>query len=233
MLPRMPHAVIFDMDGVLIDSETLYRDSLILAGEESGHPMTADSYQHMCGSTWAVITEIILRDYGADFPIESFRAAWLKHLGILMAQGVPLKPGVIGILDTLDTLGLPRAIATSSNHDAVARHLGPYELPQRFDHILARGDYPTPKPSPAPYLTAAERLGIAPHLCLALEDSYHGVQSAAAAGMMTVMVPDILAPTETMRALCVAIASDLNEVGQWLRDVSNGAASPAAISRPA
>lgn len=82
----------------------------------------------------------------------------------------------------------------------------------RFDQIVCRGDYENGKPSPDPFLKAAERLGVESRLCLALEDSHIGVRSASAAGMMTVMVPDLLEPTEEMFALCVGVACDLHQV---------------------
>ena len=82
--------------------------------------------------------------------------------------------------------------------------------------MIARGDYARGKPNPDPFLTAAERLGVAPADCLALEDSHNGVRAASAAGMMTVMVPDLLDATQEMHALCVRIARDLHEVREML-----------------
>jgi HAD superfamily hydrolase (TIGR01509 family) len=216
MLPFLPHAVVFDMDGLLIESETLYRDSFLAASEEGGHGMKVETYQKVCGSPWDVITGTIFADYGADFPMATFRDAWLRHLGLMMADGVALKPGVVEILDLLDRLDIRRAIATSSRHDSVTRHLGPYDLLRRFDAIVARGDYTEPKPAPMPYLTAARRLSLEPGCCLALEDSYSGVRSASSAGMMTIMVPDVAPPTEEMRERCIAVASDLHDVAAML-----------------
>lgn len=217
MLPFLPHAVVFDMDGLLIESEALYRDSFLAASDEGGHGMRVETYQKVCGSPWDVITGTIFADYGADFPIDTFRDAWLRHLAVMMAEGVALKPGVIEILDLLDRLDIRRAIATSSRHDSVTRHLGPYDLLRRFDTIVARGDYTDPKPSPMPYLTAAKRLDIDPGLCLALEDSWHGVRSASSAGMMTIMVPDVAPPTDEMREKCIAVSSDLHAVASLLQ----------------
>ena len=82
--------------------------------------------------------------------------------------------------------------------------------------LVAQGDYAAGKPAPDPFLRAAERLGVAPELCLALEDSHNGVRSAASAGMMTVMIPDLLEATEEMRGLCRAVARDLHEVRLFL-----------------
>jgi len=182
-LPRMPKAVVFDMDGVLIDTETLYRDSFLAASQDGGHDLPVELYQRVCGSPWDVISGTILTEHGADFPMDAFRDAWLRHLAVSMAGGVELKAGVVKMLDLLDDLKLPRAIATSSRHESVNRHLG-----------------------------------VDPAECLALEDSYHGVQSASSAGMMTVMVPDVAPATERMRETCIAICSGLSEVAALLRD---------------
>ena len=217
MLPRIPKAIVFDMDGVLIQSEAMYRDSFLAAAQEGGHDMPVDVYQRVCGSPWDTITHTIISEYGPNFPIDAFRDAWLRHLALLMEPGVELMPGVVEILDLLDEVGIPRAIATSSRHESVQRHLGPFDLLKRFDHIIARSDYTQPKPSPMPYLLAAKRLGIDPAHCLALEDSYHGVQSASSAGMMTVMVPDVAPPTDLMREKCVAICANMHEVRQLLQ----------------
>ena len=220
-LLRRPRAVIFDMDGLLIESEKHYRDSFLAASDEGGHGMAVDVYQRVCGSPWDVITKTIRTEYGQDFPMDAFRDAWLRHLAIQMADGVALKAGVFEILDLLDELRLPRAIATSSGHESVNRHLGPFDVLRRFDHVLARGDYAEPKPSPLPYLTAAERLGIDPKDCVALEDSYHGVQSAWSAGTQTIMVPDVAPATDAMREKCVAICDSLFDVMALLKSVQS------------
>jgi beta-phosphoglucomutase-like phosphatase (HAD superfamily) len=87
-----------------------------------------------------------------------------------------------------------------------------HALTERFHTVVAQGDYAASKPAPDPYLTAAARLGVAPALCLALEDSHNGVRSAASAGMMTVMVPDLLPATAEIAALCTFVAEDLHRV---------------------
>src|SRR3569833_1574042 len=121
-------------------------------------------------------------------------------------------PGALLLLETLDQLKLPRAIATSSSRMTVERHLTTHNLMHRFDHIVCRGDYENGKPAPDPFLKAAERLGVEPRLCLTQEDSHVGVRSGSSAGTMTVMVPDLLEPTEEVRSLCVLVARDLHEV---------------------
>jgi HAD superfamily hydrolase (TIGR01509 family) len=157
--------------------------------------------------------------FGPDFDVEAWIAAVSAHAHAQMGLDLALKAGVIELLDELDRLGLPRAVATSSSHGSVARQLG--TLRERFDTVVAHGDYARGKPDPDPFLTAARRLGIVPMACLALEDSHNGVRAAHAAGLMTIMVPDLLDPTEEMRGLCVAIAETLHDVRGLLRAQRN------------
>jgi HAD superfamily hydrolase (TIGR01509 family) len=147
--------------------------------------------------------------------VEAWFAAVSDHAHAQMAVDLALKDGVIELLDELDRLGLPRAVATSSSHASVDRQLG--ALVDRFAAIIASGDYARGKPAADPFLAAAARLDVAPEACLALEDSHNGVRAAHAAGMMTVMVPDLLEATEEMRAFCVGVARTLHEVRFALR----------------
>lgn len=211
-LPRAPHAVIFDMDGLLLDSETLYHAAVVAAAGAVGHDFPKPLFLQMLGMPWADNQHRLIDHFGDDFPMDHFRADASRRFREMAAIEVTLKTGVIEILDRLDELALPRAIATSSAHVDVQHHLGAHGLLDRFHTVVASGDYPRSKPNPDPYLVAAERLGVAPHLCLALEDSHNGVRAAAAAGMMTIMVPDMLEATDEMHDLCVRIAGDLHEV---------------------
>ena len=212
ILPRPPAAVVFDMDGLLFDTEALYLKAFHAASDEGGHGLTTEVFMRTVGGTWPTVQTVLTQAVGSDFPLDDFRAAWHRHALRIGADGVALKPGAMALLDTLDALGLPRAIATSSRPETARGHLTAHALTHRFHTVVAQGDYAASKPAPDPYLTAAARLGVAPALCLALEDSHNGVRSAATAGMMTVMVPDLLAATPEIAALCTFVAEDLHLV---------------------
>jgi len=211
-LPRPPAAVIFDMDGVLFDTERLYERSALAAAAEHGIGMTSAFFRSTIGSPWPAIRTLLLEQYGQDAPVDELRATSSRLFRELIETQMLLKPGVLELIDLLERLGLPAAIATSSTRPTVERHLKTYNLAQRFRCIVAHGDYERHKPDPDPFLKAAEGLAVAPKYCLALEDSHHGVRSAYAAGMMTIMVPDLLPPIDEIRALCLHVASDLHEV---------------------
>jgi HAD superfamily hydrolase (TIGR01509 family) len=213
MLPRRVGAVIFDMDGLLVDSESLVRDALLHTALKYGRELPMEVFLSMVGMAGPASRQIAIDHFGPDFPAEAyFTAAWTYSRELHETRGAPLKPGVAELLDHLEATDLPRAVATSSAHEIVDLQLGRHGIKDRFQTIVAAGDYPRGKPHPDPYLTAAARLGVDPTHCLALEDSHNGVRAAAAAGMMTVMVPDLLDATDEMRGLCVAIAPSLHAV---------------------
>jgi beta-phosphoglucomutase-like phosphatase (HAD superfamily) len=211
-LPFRPSAVIFDMDGLLFDTEALWQEALLAAAAEAGHNIPDEVFSRSIGVRRSQCGSLFKAHFGEDFAFDDFHADWRRHFW-LVAEGRPaLKPGVAELLAFLDQVRLPRAIATSSSGATVERHLTAHGLTGRFDALVCRGDYEAGKPAPDPFLKAAERLGVDPRSCLALEDSHIGVRSASAAGMMTVMVPDLMEPTEDVRALCVVVARDLHEV---------------------
>lgn len=216
-LPRPPKAVIFDMDGLLVDTESVYREAMIATAVADGLEFPDELFLRLIGLSWPANAQILQAHYGDGFDPEAFKVASMGRFHELVAAEVALKAGVREILDLLDVLSLPRAIATSSGHESVRHHIGGHGLLERFHAILAAGDYARAKPAPDPYLRAAEALGVDPADCLALEDSHNGVRAASAAGMMTIMVPDLLHPTDEMHELCVRIARDLHEVEALLR----------------
>ncbi|WP_029915693.1 HAD family phosphatase [Caulobacter sp. UNC358MFTsu5.1] len=215
--PRGVQAVVFDMDGLLLDTETVYQAAMIEAGRAFGVDFTAATYRSMVGKTNPECAGMLRDLYGQAFPVEDyFKRTWADVEMILEAE-VRLKTGVMEILDYLDALGLPRAIATSNSRQAAERYLGRFDLFKRFHAVVAHADVTRHKPHPDPYLEAARRLNVHPTLCLALEDSHPGVRAAHAAGMMTVMVPDILDPNDEMHEKCVHVADSLHVVMDLLK----------------
>jgi HAD superfamily hydrolase (TIGR01509 family) len=215
-LPRQPLAVVFDMDGLLFNTEALYRDAVCAVAAEHGHDLPMELFLRTIGLPLEPTREIFTAHFGPGFDFERFwKASAARHHELAAARRY-LKTGAEELLDALDAAGLKRAIATSSSHATVRRNLKHHDMVDRFHAIVAHGDYTRGKPNPDPFLTAAQRLGVAPADCLALEDSYNGIRAASAAGMMTVMVPDLLDPTEEMQGLCLRIARDLHEVRELL-----------------
>jgi len=210
-------AVIFDMDGLLIDTERVLFETMAQVAPDFGVAIDRPLFQSLIGLPIGPSSAILVETFGADFRLDDFLAAVRVKARAINAAGVCLKAGVVELLDVLDDLGLPRCVCTSSARKNAEHHLGQHGLVERFDAIVARGDYAQGKPHPEPFLTAASKLGVDPQACLALEDSHNGVRAAHAAGMQVVMVPDMLEATEEMRALCVHIGESLHDAAGLLR----------------
>jgi HAD superfamily hydrolase (TIGR01509 family) len=208
-LPRTPKAVVFDLDGTLIDSEALVREAYRCTSAAFGVGMSDAQFLALVGLNRDDNDKTLLTYWGAEFPLVDFHEANRKHL---LEQTAPLKAGVIEVLDFLDARGLPYALATSSGPLWVGRHFDAYDLRRRFRTVVTREDVENGKPHPEPYLRAAALLGAPPSQVLALEDSHAGVTSAHAAGCMVVMIPDLLAANEAMRAKVLRVAESLHEV---------------------
>ncbi|WHO72332.1 HAD family phosphatase [Rhizobium sp. BT03] len=211
-LPFKPEAVLFDMDGLIFDTEALYRDAVIKAAEENGFDIPVSVYLETIGLPGMSARALLGLHLGGEFPIEDVWNQASDRFRTMVATELRLKPGVIEILDWLEEIQLPWAIVTSSDHDTVLSHLLAVNLKDRFAHIIARGDYSAGKPHPEPYLKAASRLGVNPSRSVALEDSRNGVLSASRAGLMTIMVPDLVQPTPDTQNLCAYVAPDLHDV---------------------
>lgn len=210
--PANIRAVVFDMDGVLLDTEVLYKKVTFAAAEKFGFAMTDELHLSTVGVPADGSEKIMRAGLPADFPFEEFDESWRKMLKQELHQQVPIKRGVVDLLSWLNANNVPAAVATSTDFEAAHDHLKRADLGKYFEAIVTRGDVQQGKPHPEPFLTAAARLSIDPKNCLALEDSHNGVRAAHAAGMQTVMVPDLLPPTDEIRQLCVGVAADLVEI---------------------
>jgi HAD superfamily hydrolase (TIGR01509 family) len=212
-------AVLLDMDGTLIDTEKVYLESTIAALAACGYTDGVAALCHgMIGIPGPECDRMLRAHFGANYPADEVERLYRIKCAELLAEGLPLKPGVIELLDAIEASGLPKAIVTAAARHTADEHLGLAGIAHRFDAILTRDDVARSKPSPDLYLLAAERLGLRPQACVAIEDSNPGVAAAHAAGAITIMVPDILPPTEETRTRCAAVLPDLEAVLVYLRE---------------
>ena len=210
MLRKPVEAVLFDMDGLLIDSEAVYIEAYHAAAQTFGVEMSMALCHAMIGVPRMECEAMIQEHFGPEFRVDRFQLAFREHAERLMAEEVPVKPGARELLAWLAGRSLPLGVATSSRPTTVERHLGRAGLLDHFRAITTRYDVERPKPHPDVYLEAARRLGAAPGRCIAFEDSNIGLAAAHAAGTMAIMVPDILQPSEEIRAKCLTIVPDLH-----------------------
>ncbi len=211
-LPRQPRAVIFDMDGLLIDTIPVYAAAMVQAGLDVEHPVSRQYVLSLAGLLGAELEARLTADLGTGFPVAAYFAAMSARLAPLLAAGVPLKAGAIELLEALSRQGTPLAVATSMKRSEAMHHLEANGISHYFRHVAGRDEVARGKPHPDLHLEAASRLAVAPRDCVVLEDSFNGVRAAHAAGTMTIMVPDAVAPSDDIRGLCAGVSSSLHEV---------------------
>ncbi len=185
----MYDAVIFDLDGTLIDTESPALAAGLEAFAELDHPVEPEFLHQLVGKDLPSSAGII-RFHRPTLDVDLLNVLWRQRFDARIATGLPLKAGVA---DLLAQLAHPRAIATSSSRAGALRKLSLVGLADSFAHVITLDDVSKPKPAPEPFLLAAERLGVDPTRCVAFEDSETGAASAQAAGMCVVQVPDFLA----------------------------------------
>lgn len=209
----MIKAVIFDKDGTLHDTEKVYHRAWREAAEQTGVPRIME-FVALCTGTNVTRTEELWQEvYGDAF---AFRPFWdLRNVlydDLIAREGLPIKPGAYELLDHLKANGYQIGLATSTNASRVERHLVQSDMKKYFDAVVTGDTVSRGKPAPDIFLIAAERLGIDPAECMGVEDSFNGVRAVKAAGMYTVMAPDMIAPTQEILELCDACVYDLKDI---------------------
>lgn len=222
MMPLPPFAAaIFDMDGLLIDSERATLRAWTEAALALGVVLRESDYLQVVGKAAQDSHAILQRHLGGVTPFEQAMVAVRAALeeGEGRELRFPLKPGAAALLAQLQAAGIPCAVASSSRTDEIAHRLARVGVLQHFAAVAGGNEVLRGKPDPALYALAAARLGVDPDRCLAFEDSHNGACAALAAGMGLVVVPDLLQPAPEVAQDCVAVLGSLQEalprVPQW------------------
>lgn len=204
-------AILFDMDGLMVDTEPLARQAWQQVVAPHGAAMTDDLYERMLGRRTVESAQLVLDELRLPVLLETLverkTTAFLSSLG----DGVPVMPGLWMLLDRIEALGLPWAVATSTPRPVAEIVLGKLGVTGRYQALACGDEVEHGKPAPDIFLLAAARLGVAPAACLALEDSAAGCVAAAAAGMRVAVVPTELTRAETF-ACAYRRFSSLTEV---------------------
>jgi len=205
-------AAIFDMDGLLIDSERAISAAWIAGARELGFPLEMADFVSVIGTAAQQSTAILVDLLGSE---AAMRATAAKARALLPQAGgapvFPLKPGALPLLEALKAAGIPCAVASSSNVEEIRHRLGHVGVLGYFRCVSGGDEVTHGKPDPALYLLAATRLGVAPQDCIAFEDSENGARAAQAAGIRVVIVPDLQHPPEDVAARAFGVIGSLSE----------------------
>ena len=205
--------VLFDLDGTLIDTEKLYQRFWVEAANRLGYPM---KHEHALAirAMAAVYAEPLLRQLVCpEFDYHAVRELRREIMEAYIDEhGVEAKPGLLPLLEALKARGLRIGLATATPEPRARKYLRMVGAEAYFDAVTCASMVKKGKPAPDIYLLAAERTGVLPGEALAVEDAPSGVQSAHAAGIRTVLIPDRDEPDEQLRALCYAIVPSLGDV---------------------
>ncbi|OBC07742.1 HAD family hydrolase [Mycobacterium sp. 852013-50091_SCH5140682] len=208
-------AVLWDMDGTLVDSEKLWDVSMHALYARMGAVLTPEVRESTLGGSSESVMQIVYDDVGLDpDPVAMAESAdWLHdYTGDLFEQGLPWRPGAQELLDALLTAGIPMALVTNTRRDLAERALK--SIGRHYFSVTVCGDeVPSGKPAPDPYLRAAELLGLPARRCLAIEDSVTGTASAEAAGCPVLVVPNDMAVPDGPRRRHVESLSRLDVAG--------------------
>lgn len=210
-------AVVFDMDGVIFDSEREVLNCWITLAKKYGIEDIEKNFLLCTGTNHAKTTQIMYDAYGPDFPYEEFAHEASKMFHEKNDGGrLPKKPGVEELLQFLKDSGIKIALASSTRRESVVRELTEAGIIDFFE-VIVSGDMVTrSKPAPDIFLKACEELGVEPREALAIEDSYNGIRSANAGGLHPIMVPDLLPADEEMKRLAEKVLKDLTEVKDYI-----------------
>jgi HAD superfamily hydrolase (TIGR01509 family) len=214
-------AVIFDMDGLMLDTETLAREAWFNTMRTFGIDLTDAVYLQVLGTTGARTRQIFQEAYGADIPIDAMYDHKQQYIDDAIAQGrIAAKPGLVALLNHLDANGIPKAVGSSTVRALVMKKLEAAGVRDRFEVIVGGDEVQHGKPAPDIFLKCAELLNVPPANCLVLEDSDNGIRAAHAAGMQCIMVPDLKPPADDVRLLANAVVGSLDEalnvIDDWL-----------------
>lgn len=209
----MIKAVIFDMDGLMFDTERMYQKAWLQAGRQMGAPMEPEIVDRLRGRNREGCARVCREAFGEDFDFDAMRTACRALMARWIEEdGLPVKPGLYELLAELERRGIPAVLATSTTRDSAWGHLQRAKVDRYFLGAVCGDEVSHSKPDPEVFLKAAALAGRDPARCMVLEDSPAGVRAGAAAGCFTVMVPDLTAPDEELKKLADEILPGLRDV---------------------
>lgn len=213
-------AAIFDMDGLLFDTESIARWAWKEALASHGYAMSDELYNEFIGRDLSWREKILKKRYGENFPFESVTAQRIK-IGDEreMREGLPTKAGVLDLLNRLNNLEVIIGLATGTSRARTVRRLTNAAIHQYFTTIVTSEDVALGKPAPDIFLEVSRRINVVPWQCVVFEDSSVGVKAALTAGMCTIMVPDIEQPSPEITSLAYRVLKSLEQVSDLIEEL--------------
>lgn len=210
--------VVFDQDGLLIDSERIVKDSWDEVGKTLGYgALGEENIRHTLGLSVVRRKAYFLEKYGEDFPFDRFQAECRQVFARLAKEGIPGKKGLYELLQVLEERKIPMAVATSSSRSYTLENLRRLKIENYFQGILSGDMVQESKPDPEIYEKACALLQVEPKFCVALEDSPNGILAAHRAGMYTIMIPDLNRDSSAVDPILDEKMESLLEVAQWVK----------------
>ncbi|WP_455486750.1 HAD family hydrolase [Clostridium sp.] len=210
-------AVIFDMDGVIFDTEKVYLDIWTEVFEKYGYKMTKELYVTVMGTGRKNVIKTFLENFGDDLPIEKMYEEKDNQLFYRIEnQGIPLKEGVKELFSMLKEKDYKIALATSAKKERVEKQIKDKWLKESFDAIVCGDDVEKGKPSPDIFLKAAKEIDVEPENCFVVEDSPAGIKAAFSGGMKGIHVEDLKVADEEILKYCQKNFKNLQEIKKYL-----------------
>lgn len=217
---RPIRGILFDMDGLVLDTEVLFSRFWMAACHFYGFPMTREQSLEMRSLSKTAGQEKLTGFFGPSAHYPTIRAKRIELMDAFIAEnGVEPKPGIFELMDYLEENHIAAAITSSSPVHRIQEYLRPLGLYHRFQKICSGHEVPNGKPAPDIYLHGAAQLGLTPEECLALEDSPAGILSAYRAGCLPVMIPDLDQPDENTLPRLYARADSLSDIISLLKEL--------------
>jgi HAD superfamily hydrolase (TIGR01509 family) len=210
-LLTQPHGVMFDMDGLLLDTERLFLHSFVQTRRHFGLSDSPEIFINTIGLRYDLAKPLIAACMGAGFDYGAFEKVWMEHRVIAFQGAIPRRPGAKTLMRLLSAKGIKIGVATSTDTKTARRHLEGSGLLEHIGPIIGGDMVDRPKPDPQAYLNLASALGVDPTQCIAFEDSDVGTRAAIASGAQVIQVPDMIDPSDDVRALGHLIAPSLLE----------------------
>lgn len=213
------HAFIFDMDGLMLDTQSIAHQALKMTSKDFGLAITDEMCNSVRGLNESNTFSYLENSWEVRISESDYFSKFHNYYEKLLDENIPIKVGLVELLDTLDFHKIPKAIATSTNYDLAIKKLKRTNLKSRFPIVVGGDQVKQGKPFPDIFLKAAQLLLVEPNTCIVLEDSDAGIRAAFDAGMQPIMVPDGNIPSTESKEFAVRIFKSLDGVTEYVKNL--------------